>query len=41
MMTGIDNKKENFAASIRFIPRNKAAVIVTPDLEGAGINANT
>ena len=41
MMTGTDIRKENFAASSRFIPRNKPAVIVTPDLDVPGIRANT
>lgn len=41
MITGTDIRKENFAASNRFIPKNKPAVIVTPDLDVPGMRANT
>jgi len=38
-ITGIDNKKENFAAEFFSMPLAKAAVTVIPDLEIPGIIA--
>ena len=39
-MTGIARKKVNSAATSLEIPINKAPIIVAPDLEVPGINAN-
>ena len=39
MMTGIDIKNEKFALPLWLKPKNKAAVIVMPDLETPGISA--
>ena len=38
-IVGIASKKENFEASLKFKPKNKPAIMTTPDLEAPGINA--
>ena len=38
-IVGIASRKENFEASLKFKPKNKPAIITTPDLEAPGINA--
>jgi hypothetical protein len=39
IITGIDNRKENRAASVLEKPKKSAAVIVIPDLDVPGITA--
>ena len=38
-IVGILNMKENFDASLRFIPINSAAVIAVPERDAPGIKA--
>ena len=38
-IVGIASKKENFEASLKFKPKNKPAIMTTPDLAAPGINA--
>ena len=38
-IVGMPNKKENFDASFKLNPNNKAAVIAVPDLEAPGNKA--
>tara|TARA_A100001015_G_scaffold150014_1_gene166424 strand:+ start:2677 stop:3042 length:366 start_codon:yes stop_codon:yes gene_type:complete len=40
-MVGIDKRNANLEESFKFNPKNKQAIITTPDLEAPGINAKT
>ena len=40
-MDGIAKRNANLEESFKFNPKNKQAMITTPDLEAPGINANT
>ena len=40
-MVGIAKRNANLDESFRFNPKNKQAMITTPDLEAPGINAKT
>ena len=40
-MVGIAKRNANLEESFKFNPKNKQAIITTPDLEAPGINAKT
>ena len=40
-MVGIAKRNANLEESFKFNPKNKQAMITTPDLEAPGINPNT